>query len=44
MVSPLMMAALLLPVYSLLDQGLLHLHYTHTTDLPMYLPQVSASD
>ena len=32
------MAVLLLSVHPLLDQHLLHLHPTHRTDLPTYLP------
>ena len=32
------MAVLLLLVYPLLSQYLLHLHPTHMTDLPTYLP------
>ena len=38
MVRPLKMAVLLLSVHPLFDQHLLHLHPTHMTDLPMYLP------
>ena len=34
MFGPLRMAALLLSVHPLPDQGLLHLHPVHTTDLP----------
>ena len=38
------MAGLLLSGHPLPDQCLLHLHPTHMTDLPMYLPQVPAGD
>ena len=43
MVRPLKMAALLLSVYPLPNQCMLHLHAIHMTDLPMYLPQAPAS-
>ena len=39
MIRPLKMAILLLSVHPLQDQCLLHLHTTHLTDLPTYLPQ-----
>ena len=38
------MAVLLPSVYSLLTQYLLHLHPTHMTDLPTYLPQAPATN
>ena len=38
MVSSFKMVVLLLSVHPLLDQYLLHLYFTHMTDLPMYLP------
>ena len=44
MVRPPKMAVLLLSVHPLLDQYLFHLHPTHISDLPMYLPQAPASD
>ena len=37
-------AVLLLSVHPLLDQGLLHLHPTHLTDLPTYLSQAPYND
>ena len=37
------MTVFLFSVHPLLDQGL-HLHPTHRTDLPTYLPQALASD
>ena len=43
-VRPLKIAVLLLSGHTLLNQCLLHLHPTHMTDLPMYLPQAPASD
>ena len=39
MVRPLKMAVLLLCVHPLPDQCQLHLHPSHMTDLPTYLPQ-----
>ena len=39
MVSPLKTAVLLLSVHPLPNRCLLHLHPTHLTDLPTYLPQ-----
>ena len=46
MVRPVKMAVLLLSVYPLLNQCLLHLYPMHVThgDLPMYLPQAPASN
>ena len=44
MVRPLKMAVLLLSVHPLLDQRLLHLHPTHMTDLPTYVPPEPARD
>ena len=44
MVRPLRMAVLLLSVHPLPSQCLPHLHPTHMTDLPMYLPQAPDSD
>ena len=44
MVQPLKMAVLLLSVHPLPDQGLLHIHPMHMTDLPTYLPQAPAND
>jgi len=37
-------AVLLLSVHPQLDHCLLYLHPTHMIDLPIYLPQVQASD
>ena len=39
MFRPLKMAVLLLSVYPLLDQGLLHAHPTHLTELPTDCPR-----
>ena len=39
MFRPLKMAVLLLSVYPLLDQGLLHAHPSHLTELPTDCPR-----
>ena len=44
MIRPSKMAILLLSVHPLLNQCLLHLHATHLTNLPTYLPQTPAND
>ena len=44
MVRSLKVAVLLLSVRPRLDQCLLHLHPTHMTDVPTYLPQAPAGD
>ena len=43
MVRLLKMAVLLLPGHPRLNQCLLHLHPTHITDLPTYLPQLATA-